>query len=88
MEAVQELPIRIKKAKPVPGVKIRYNSFAPENRRREALDAFADFCASGRDVSQLAKYLCSDDILALVEMQVEERRARTSIQLIENAELV
>jgi hypothetical protein len=77
----------VRRAKRERTTRITYNSFAPENRRREALDAFADFCASAHDAKDYRKHICSDDIAAFIEMMIEERRNKFKIT-IENAEIV
>lgn len=77
----------VRRAKRERPTRIIYNSFAPENRRREALDAFADFCASAHDAKDFRKYICSDDIAAVMEMMIEERRNKITLTF-ENAELL
>ena len=70
--------------------KVRLNAFAPSNRRAVASATFAAFVESGRPISDLYKSICDDDLLCIVEMLCEEKRAIKTPQYshIENAEIV
>jgi hypothetical protein len=86
MEAVQIAPSR-RAAAITP--KLRYNSFLPNNRRREALEELEEFINSERQLNQVTKWFCHDDLAAIVEMMIEERRSMNRFTSpIENAELV
>ena len=68
---------------------LRYNSFLPNNRRREALDELEWYIESDKPIHELSKWLCKDDLAAIVEMMVEERRSMNRfVSPVENAELV
>lgn len=54
--------------------KLKYNPFAPNNRRNDAQAAFLRFVESGRDVRELSRWMCDDDIYAVIEMLCEEKR--------------
>lgn len=86
MEAAQIAP---SKRAAVAPPKLRYNSFLPNNRRREASEALAQFVASGLPIRDIMKFMCEDDVQCIVEMQVEEMRSRNRFSSpVENAEIV
>ena len=69
--------------------KLRYNSFLPNNRRREALDELEWYIQSDKPLNEVSKWICKDDLAAIVEMMIEERRSMNRfLSPIENAELV
>lgn len=74
--------------------KLKYNSFAEPNRRREASAAFTAFVASFAPLEDIRFHMCADDIRCIVEMLAEERRtnmrriAKPYYLTVENAEIV
>lgn len=86
MNAVQIAPVK-RAAAITP--KLRYNSFLPNNRRREALAELEQYIDSEKPLNEVAKWFCKDDLAAIVEMMIEERRNMNRfVSPIENAELV
>ena len=73
--------------------KLRYNSFSEPNRRMEAQDSLREFAETGLSVKLVVKYLCDDDIAAILEMLVEEMRQNNqrighNNSFITNAEII
>lgn len=91
MNAIKKAPQKAKPKAETP--RLVYNSFAEPNRRNEAQDSLREFAETNLPLSFVKKYICSDDLAAIVEMLVEEmrennRRIGYNNSLITNAEIV